>query len=71
MAPSMDKLIDGMIHPTLTVITGAPCYETIKEVNAQLMCDNAYTNTNLGCGTVGYACITLNSHTYNNISIVA
>ena len=60
MSKSIDKLIDGIPYPTLTKIIGTTGYDPIKTVNNELTA-NAYSiQTNLGCGTVGYACMTPN-----------
>ena len=69
MASSIEKLIDGMPTPTLTTIIGIPNYESVKTINDELTA-NAYSiQTNLGCGTVGYARLTLLPATYATISI--
>ena len=71
MASSIEKIIDGMPTPTLTKIIGSPNYEAIKQINDELTA-NAYSiQTNLGCGTVGYARLTLLPATYATISIAA
>ena len=70
MASSIEKIIDGMPTPALTKIIGIPNYESVKQINDELTA-NAYSiQTNLGCGTVGYARLTLLPATYATISIV-
>ena len=69
MATSIDNLIDGMPTLILTKILGTPNYESVKQINDELTA-NAYSiQTNLGCGTVGYARLTVLRATYATISI--
>ena len=69
MSMSVDKIIDGMPNPILTKITGTPSYDPIKTINNELT-SNAYDiQTNLGCGTIGYAQLTLTPNVYATISI--
>ena len=69
MASSIEKLIDGMPTPTLTTIIGIPNYESVKTINDELTANAYIIQTNLGCGTVGYAQLTLRNATYATISI--
>lgn len=71
MASSVDKLIEGMPTPTVTKIIGSPDYESLKVVNDELTANGYSVQTNLGCGTVGYARLTLQPATYATISIAA
>ena len=71
MASSVDKLIEGMPTPTLTRIIGPPHYESLKKINDELTANAYSVQTNLGCGTVGYARLTLQPATYATISIAA
>ena len=71
MSKSIDKLIDGMPYPTLTKITGTPGYDPIKTINNELTANAYSVQTNLGCGTVGYARLTLTPGVYATISIAA
>ena len=68
MASSIEKLIDGMPTPTLTKIIGIPNYESVKQINDELTANAYGIQTNLGCGTVGYARLTLLPATYATIS---
>ena len=71
MSTSVDKIIDGMHNPTLNEIAGTPSYDTIKTVNNELIANVYSIQTNLGCGTVGYARLTLTPGVYATISIAA
>ena len=69
MSISIEKLIDGMPYPVFTKIVGTPNYEAVNQINHELTA-NAYSiQTNLGCGTIGYARLTLLPATYTTISI--
>lgn len=68
---SIEKLIDGFPTPTLTKIAGIPNYESVKQINDELTANAYGIQTNLGCGTVGYARLTLPPATYATISIAA
>ena len=71
MASSIGKIIDGMPTLTLTKVIGIPNYESVKQINDELTANAYSVQTNLGCGTVGYARLTLQPATYATISIAA
>ena len=69
MTISMKKMIYGIPHPIITSTIGVFTYEFIKLIGDELTGNALTVPTNLGCGTIGYAHLTLTSAVYANISI--
>ena len=57
-----------MPHPILTKIHGVPTGKSIKTCNNELTGNAVLIATNLGCGTVGYAQLTLSPAAYANLT---
>ena len=60
-----------MPNSTLTKIIGLPSYDPIKTINDKLTVNACGVQTNLVCGTIDYARLTLTPGVYATISIAA
>ena len=67
---TVDKMINSMPHPVLTKNQRVATYKSIKFFNNKLTGNDVTIATNLGCGMVGYAQLTLTPAAYTNISNV-
>ena len=67
-APSVDKLVESFETPSIPTIDGKLMYATLHAMHELLNSNAASVNTNLGCSTLGYLCLTLSPTVYATLS---
>ena len=63
-APSVDKLVESFENPSIPPIDGKPTYAMLCDMHKLLNSNAASVNTNLGCVTLEYLCLTLSPTVY-------
>ena len=71
MPSTIDNIVEGFPHPTLTPISGVPTYETIAELNLKLNANAASVQSNLGDGQLGLLYLTVTPAEYTTLSATA
>ena len=71
MPTAIDKIVDGFPFPTISLIVGAPNYETIAGVHLKLNSNATSVQSNLECGTLGLLHLTISPSMYATLSATA
>ena len=70
MPTAIDKIVGGVLFPTIPPIVGTPTYNTIAEVHLKLKSNAASVQSNLGCGTLVLIQLTFSPAVYNTFSSI-
>ena len=71
MPTAIDKIVDGLPFPIISLIIRALNYETIVEVHLKLNSNAASAQLNLRCGTLGLLKLTVFPTTYKTLPAAA
>jgi len=68
---SAERIIEGFTHPTITLIVGQLCYETIMSLKLLLSTNAASINSHLGDGLLDLLWLTVTGAVYNTLSRIS
>ena len=71
MPTAINKIVDGLLFTTISLIIGSPNYATIAEVHLKLNSNTPSAQWNLGCGTLGLLQLTVYPAVYATLSATA
>ena len=68
MPTAINKIVDGLLFPKISLIIGSPNYETIAEVHLKLNSNAPSAQSKLGCVTLGLLQLTIYPDVYATLS---
>ena len=71
MTTAIDKIVEGFLFPTISLIIGDPNYKTIAEVHLKLNLNATYAKSNLSCSTLRLLQLTVSPIVYITLSATA